>query len=75
MSYQLLITTTTTKYNYIEVGYGSYRRGSIGGVASSTTTVSFDTRKEADEAADSLKGDDDVTVKKLYKTTKRGLNE
>jgi hypothetical protein len=67
MSYQLLITTTVTMYHQIEVGYGSYRRGGIAGVSSSTTTASFDTLRKADDAADLLAKDSSVTVRKLYK--------
>ena len=66
MSYQLLVTTT--KYNWIERGYGSYRRGSA--TASSSTTASFDTKKEADTAAEILQKEGSVDVKKLYKETK-----
>lgn len=66
MSFQLLITKT--EHNWIEVGYGSYRRGSV--KAMSTTTASFDTKQEADTAADILRKEGSASVQKLYEETK-----
>lgn len=66
MSYKLLVTQTS--YQQIEYDYGRYRTGRP--LVSTSTTVSFDTRKEANAAFKILKKKDYTEVTKLYEETK-----
>ena len=60
--FKLLVTKN--HYNYYEYAYGKYRRGKFEGGVSST--ISFDTRKEANKAFNNLLKEDDTDVIKLY---------
>ena len=62
MSYKLLVTKTI--YQQIEYDYGKYRTGRP--LNSHSTTVSFDTKEEANAAFKKLEQKDYTEVTKLY---------
>jgi len=64
--YKLLITVITKDYHSIEVGYGTYRKGSLAAMASSTATATYTHKQDADKAFDVLRHTSGIEVVKLY---------